>query len=569
MIDTLYACVNWMLAGIKMIKNSIALLFLLMSLNGVGQTLDDFKAAFEQATRKDFSEEQLNQMFRTYSRFLTPHSDITQLTANIQGDPIPQYPLADFRKEKLYQENINNLINSRNANHRILAYLVITGTGDKSFESALLKKLETETDKGNLIWAGMALLYLNTVHTTPLFDFLVKNETFGDAHMLPLYVRLNKDSLQQTAYRRIRSDNAIARVLAANILSKTELNSRTEQLLKEAVRNWDINIKGYAIFSIKELQIGDLLREFKPLLDSSQTRRVALEALANSPTKEDREYLFNLVEQQDTVSAELLDCFLQSINIGNVRYWLRLLYTKPVPRKYIFFVNDQPLLTADEILPDLHTALEKITDPEVLHELVRALAGRTDDKSVNAAIALLKHDDSDVRYWAAWTLRSNTSPQLIQVLPGLLSNPVTRTVALVDVAIDNNLDTLQNVFENIYTDNPDFDWKRSCIRYFSTFPRAKYNDVFKTILEDEKGDFSMKRDAALGLGRLHSEESVDLIVKVCEKESIDSDLNAHDYLIALEMIKGNKAKKAIEKYANSREQPVRKLVTEILAGWEE
>ncbi len=548
-------------------RKLLTLIFLTFSFCSFSQTITDFKIDFEKSLDRGFDEEQLNQMFRTYSNLLTPHSDITQLTAGIKGETIQQYPLNSFKAEKLYKKNINRLFDSKNSYQRILAYLVIAGSGDKSFEQGLLKKIEIETNKGNLIWAGMALMYLNTSHTTPLFDFLVKNETFGDAHMLPLFIKLNKDSLQQTAYQRIKSENVTAQILAAQILSSTELNGKTEELLKEAVRNWDIEIKGYAIYSVKELQIGNLLETFKPLLDSTQTRRIVLEALANSPTKEDREYLFDLVEKQDTVSKELLDCFLQSKNTENIKYWLSLLYTKPIPQKYIFFVFKQPILSSDEVLTDLHIAFEKISNPEVLHELVRALKGRTDDKSVSIMISLLNHDDSTVRYWAAWSLKGNTSPLLVKELPTLLSNPQTRTVALVDLAIQNELDSLQSLFESINLNNPNRDWKRSSIEYLSAFPLNSHKEMFRAILRDKEEDTFIKRNAALGLGRLKDENSVDLIIQVCNEESENSDYNAQIFLGALSMIKGEKAKEYISSFKDSKEQNVQLMVNEILTNW--
>jgi hypothetical protein len=251
----------------------------------------NFIKDFTKALDKNFTEEKLNKMFQDYSALLTPSSDVTQLTEKLQGRELAVYPLYDFKSEKLYTDNIDNLLNSKNDNQRILAYLVIGSSGDTSKEKVLLGKIKTETNKGNLIWAGMSLLYLKTTHTTALFDYLVKNEDFGDAHMLPMFIKLNKDSLQQTAYSRINSCDATAKILAAQILSATQLNSKTEMLLKQAVKDWDINVKGYAIYSVSQLQIGNLLETFKPLLDSSQTQSIALVALANSPTAEDRNYL--------------------------------------------------------------------------------------------------------------------------------------------------------------------------------------------------------------------------------------------------------------------------------------
>jgi HEAT repeat protein len=567
---------SWVCVGVMahnyidtiMTRNKMILILLICSLTTFGQSIEDFKKDFEKALDKNFSEKELNNMFRIHSKFLTPHSDVTQLSANLKGQRINTYPLADFKNEKLYTDNIYKLINSKNSNQRILAYLVIASSGDTSFENTLIKKIKEEKDKGCLVWSGMALLYLNTSRTTPLFDFLVENETFGDAHMLPLFIKLNKDSLQKTAYLRINSDKPMAKILAAQILSNTQLNGKTEELLKKAVKDWDINIKGYAIYSVAQLQIGNLLETLKPLLDSSQTRSIALTALSNSPTENDRQYLYDLVNKQDTISEELLDCFYKSKNVSNLKYWLRLLYTKPIPEKYYFSVTDkQSLVRKDTVLSDVQTALGKVKNAEVLGELVRALERRTDDKSTDILLTLLTHENSTVRYWTAHSLKGNHSPKLIAKLPDLLNSVLTRVVSLTDLAIENNLDTLQSTYENIYKNDLELDWQRSCIEYLSTFPKERHKEIFKKILQNKDEDTFIKSEAALGLGKLKDESAVDLIISTCRQESEGSDYNAQTFLVALGMIKGNKAKAEIEKYKSSKEEGVRELVANILKEW--
>ena len=86
------------------------------------------------------------------------------------------------------------------------------------------------------------------------------------------------------------------------MLCKSKNNPKTEKILLEAVKDWDYNIKGYAIYSVKELEIGNLKDVFIPLLDSTQTRSIAIEALANSPTKDDVDYLKQLANSKKIVS---------------------------------------------------------------------------------------------------------------------------------------------------------------------------------------------------------------------------------------------------------------------------
>src|SRR5476651_572302 len=99
----------------------IILMFLGFCAKGQKQESEtDFKIDFAKALNSKFSEEELNRMFRTYSGLLTPHSDVTQLSEKLQGNAISEYPLIDFKKEKLYTDNIGNLLNSDNPYQRIL-----------------------------------------------------------------------------------------------------------------------------------------------------------------------------------------------------------------------------------------------------------------------------------------------------------------------------------------------------------------------------------------------------------------------------------------------------------------
>ena len=98
--------------------------------------------------------------------------------------------------------------------------------------------------------------------------------------------------------------------------------------------------------------------------------------------------------------------------------------------------------------------------------------------------------------------------------------------------------------------------------------RSNHKKIFLEILENSKSDSFRKRDAAMGLANLKDESSVDVIIQACEEESAHSDYNARTYLIALSKIKGEKARKYIETYKNSKEKMVKDLAKELIAGWD-
>lgn len=548
-------------------KHIIILVTFLISIASFGQNIDDFKKGFKKATETEFNESDLNEMFRTYSNLLTPHSDITQLTASFKNERIIQYPLSEFKETDDYKNNIRTLLNSENPSQRLLSYLVIAGAGDRNYEKELLEKLKTEKTKGNLIWSGMALMYLQTNHTTPLFDFLIENENFGDSHMIPMYFQLNKDSLQNTAYNRINSSNLKAKVLSAQLLSKTGKNEKTEKLLLDAVRNWNYNIKGYAIFSVKELEMGNLKETFIPLLDSTKTRPIAIEALANSPTKEDVDYLKRLANSEKVVSKDILNGFLESKNPESVKYWLELVSSREIPEKYYFNTLRKPLLFSDELLSDVQTTLKTTKYLPIQKTLIKVLEGREDSESEEILLNYMDNEDSSVRYWTVDALKNTKSKIVIEKLIELLKKPRKRVSPITEILINNNVDSLQTIYVDIYNTYESSEWKRTAIEYLSKFPKEEDKGIFKGVIYNDDSGFSMNRNASIGLANLNDKSSIDRIIEISEKEREGSDGNCQAYLIALSKIKGEKAKKYILSFENSESEYISEFVKEIIAEW--
>ncbi|UTW64575.1 hypothetical protein KFE98_10680 [bacterium SCSIO 12741] len=544
---------------------SALLLAFTFSLTAQEAFFEDFDRAVH---KKDFTREELNGMFRSYSSLLTPHSDITQLMAGLQGEKMKQFPLQEFSQEKAYKKGVSRLIKSDNPNQRILAYLVIASAGDKTYEDVLYQKLNEETEEGNLRWATMALLHLKSDRTTPLFDVLVDHETWGDAHMAPLFFQLSPDSLQQTAYRRIHSEKPMARILAAQILTQSPLNDSTELLLKEAVREWDIKIKGYAIYSLKELEVGNLEETLKPLLDSSQTRAIALEALANSPTESDREMVVYQLNEGDTVPDDVLDALLGSKREESVRLGLQTLYRQPVSKNYYFNVFKKKWLYTDEMLPDVLMALDSLENKDHREHLMRAVRGRKDKATTELLLRHIRTGRLDENYWAVDALEGNDNPEVKAALPGFILNPQIHTANMLERAMELEIDTLQAFCRQMYqSEHSSRDWKRASIEYLATFPEAEDRNLFIETLQSDEIESFMKRDAALGLAQLKDQSAVEFIILASEKERSTSDYNCRSYLWSLSIMGGQEAKIYVEQFLKSPNTPVVEMAQELLKEW--
>ena len=463
----------------------LLLIFLSFISTGYCQTYDDFKKDFTRALSTNFSKASLDSMFDYYSDLflIDPVRDLFNSKSNNDTKETKKLPLEDFTKETVYKDNIERLVNSDNILKREFGYMVICGTGDKTFESNLLDKLKTEKDFGNLLWAGFALMNMNTTHTTVLFDlFATDYEFFMDNPTYNLFINLNKDSLLQTAYSRIESIRPSAKTLAASILSETELNPRTEKVLKDAVINWDMPIKCAAINSIEDLRIGNLLKIMKPLMDSSQTWKCACQALASSPTKEDSEYIISLASK-GPLSQKYLDCLSSSKNISVLKKWLELIVTDRLGQKYVFLPMDQSLLHSDILLPDVQQAIEKSTNPEVSKALAQLLKGRDDKKSKEILLKLLIHNDPYVRNQAAWALEGIKSTDAESLLPQLIRNDKDRVNGYTDLAITYRIDTLQSLYESFFKNSSNFHVRMDAMRYLSAFPKSSQISFFRNRLK--------------------------------------------------------------------------------------
>lgn len=535
------------------------------SKNPQSETYNGFVEAFKKAHSNNFAEKDLNEIFRDYSNLIMTGMDTSQLANAIRGRKTSYFPLEKLRTEPFYTPTIKDYINSANQYQRVLAYITLASAGDNSFNTQLLKASKAETFKGGKYWAGFALLYLRDTHTSDLFDFLVENEEFGDAHMAPFYLRLDKDSIRTTAYEKIRSNKSKAKILAVQSLSVTELNPKTEEVVREAVKSWEPSMRGYAIYTIVALSMGNLKELLLPSLNFKETRAISLKALANSPTQSDQQYLESLIPANGEIPEDILDAYLESNRKASALRWLQLVRDRMVSPNYYFSLYDKPLLLSDGVLDELRKTIRETKNREIVHQFLRALENRNDDDSNNLLIQLLTDPDSTTRYWAAFSLKGKSSALLVHKIPNLIKNPVLRTVALTDLAIENKVDGLQDVYEGVLRNDPSQDWYRSSLSYLAAFPRQKDISTFKAVLQSSKDAF-LRRFAVSGLGNLRDESSVDLIVAALKKEP-PIDQNAITYLVALGKIKGDKAKLVIESYQNSKDNSVRNLVSGLLTKW--
>ena len=275
------------------------LLFILtiwVSFSAYGQNPSDLKnyeKDFLDACNSDLQRNELNILFEKHTNLIFPQQGITQFLNGLDGVETGYSPLSAFKDEKAYKDNIDKLLHSKNAMHRILAYITIGSAADKSYDSILLDRLKTETEPG-LTWAAMCLFYNHSKATDQLLDFMVEHEDFADTHFIDLYLELDKESLRATSWKNMNSNNKRAQVISIQTLAAIDKSQAADSLIIQATKTWDYAYKGYAIAALYQRYHIEKYEILKPFLENETTREVSILVLEGSRFQSDREMIERL-----------------------------------------------------------------------------------------------------------------------------------------------------------------------------------------------------------------------------------------------------------------------------------
>lgn len=371
------------------------------------ETYQGYSAALQNAAKVNMTPEQLLAFNRDYYKLIAPRNDPSEMMIKATGIRPPYFTLEKLRTEPFYRQTISSLIRSTNPQHRMLAYMTVASAGDGSFNDIIWKSISSETDPDAKFWQGTALLYLKDRHTSDLFDFLVANENFGDAHMLPLYMKLDKEALRQTAYEKIDSINVKAQVLAVQSLAVTVPNPKTERVVKECVAKMQGPAKGYGIYTMKAHKMGNLKEALAPLLTDKAVSGIAFAALLSSPTLEDRKFAESLALGTGEVPSYILSGYLSADDPEMTRKFLILIRDRPIPANYRFHGVMNSTLRAESLYSQLKDTIRKTKNRHVVPELILSMKRYNDPDATAMFTQLAADPDPEIRNAAQIMLGGN------------------------------------------------------------------------------------------------------------------------------------------------------------------
>lgn len=201
---------------------------------------------------------------------------------------------SEFKAYSIYSGNIEKMLKSINFYQRGIAYQLLSSLNDKRFNDLLLERLKSESNSFLKTLNAAAVMRLIPSATTPAFDFLVDCDDFATSPLLPAYLAMKPESIIRTAYERLEDKRPKARVFALQILARFDDRPEVDSIIIKALKNWDDNLKGYAIVALGIHRKGEYKDILEPYLRLPLLKEVILETLQKSNTPEDHIFAENL-----------------------------------------------------------------------------------------------------------------------------------------------------------------------------------------------------------------------------------------------------------------------------------
>jgi HEAT repeat protein len=221
------------------------------------------------------------------------------------------------------------------------------------------------------------------------------------------------------------------------------------------------------------------------------------------------------------------------------------------------------------LLSFVHESFRRITNPKVLANLLPALNGRTDQKSVDILTELIIHDDVSVRDYAGEALTGTCPDKLKTILSASFLSAGRYPSNVFHLAIGCGLDSLQHSAENIYNSPVGGIMQANALSYLAVYPSANSLKIFREVIYKEDQDTMLSRVAATGLGKLRDIKSIGKIIEISQKERKGSDWNCTMYIKALAKIGGRQSKEYISSFLKSENQFISEMVSKIINTWPE
>ena len=144
---------------------------------------------------------------------------------------LPDDSLLPLTQEPFYKNNISHLVNGSQP-QRLVAYELIGRLRDTAYYNTLLQRMDTLPTFQDSYELPFAVMKLFPAKTDLMFEFILKNETFGDVIWTPTFMQtMERKSILTTAYAHVDDPRKMAHLLAMAIIANRDTTAAADRLL--------------------------------------------------------------------------------------------------------------------------------------------------------------------------------------------------------------------------------------------------------------------------------------------------------------------------------------------------
>ena len=356
-------------------------LILIWSVSGYAQSLSDFKRDLNATLNNKISEAKADSLMER-------HWGLLSWFYNIDPD-VKAFPLKEMISDPIYHNNIDKLFADTGLRINTLACLLASSTHDISKVVDVKKVLERSKYKN--IFAAKSLLLLGEKDVTLIAKCIVAHQLNESVQYLTIdFLNVEPGLLEKFALDSLFSRQKEMQYLAVRALGVITPKPSNEELLRQAVNKYELEMKGWPIAALAHYKAKNMLSIVMPYLSNGTLKRISWKALMASTSVNDVVYV-NQIIATGMDDPDFLNALLESENEIYLKSWLSIAREGKLPSNYFFSINDNEAIKNDKYFNDFCEIITNSMNEKHAYYLMQYFEGRKDTASIDFLKKCLTH----------------------------------------------------------------------------------------------------------------------------------------------------------------------------------
>lgn len=344
---------------------------------------EDFKIALGNKITNNLADSLVNKHYSLLLWFFDDSQDVKA------------YPLKEMRNEDEYKNNIDKLFADTSQKVKNLACLLAVSTYDTAKINDVKKVLKHSGYKSMI--AAKSLLVLGDKDLDPIVKCIIANNFDETVQYLTIdFLNFEKDILEKFACDSLLSNDIGVQYLSVKAMGQIPYKTKNEQLLKQAVADYDMQMKGWPLAVLAKYKAKDILPLVKPYLENQNLREVCLRALIASEDANDINYVKELIAKKK-FDKDLMNNLLNSNNEFYLQSWLKMVEENAISDDYFIDLKNKRLVGNKKYFEVFSKIIYSSLSEQQLYSLMEFYEGMYDEDTKVFLKRCLEHPTEGVR----------------------------------------------------------------------------------------------------------------------------------------------------------------------------